>query len=249
MMATAAPATSGPGRRVLRRVGWTLIWFGVLTGAFLVYQLWGTTVYYTRAQESLETDLDRRFAEVVAPTTTASSSVSDTQDPTTTTSTTSFATPIVAEPPPQNGLPFGRIVIPSAEVDAILLSGVDRDTLKQGPGHMPSTPLPGQLGNAVVSGHRTTYGAPFYWLDRTEVGDEIRVETGIGEHAYVVREVLVVEPTDVWVTEERIGAWLTITTCTPRFSAAQRLVVVAELERGPNAAAALQVPAIAGPDR
>lgn len=236
------------GRRVLRRVGWALIWLGVLTGAFLAYQLWGTTVYYARAQESLETDLDRRFAEVVAPTTTAGSSAADTHDPTTT-STTNSAAPIVAEPPPHDGLPFGRIVIPSAEVEAILLSGVDRDTLKRGPGHMPSTPLPGQLGNAVVSGHRTTYGAPFYWLDRTQVGHKIRVETGIGEHVYVVREVLVVDPTDVWVTEERVGAWLTITTCTPRFSAARRLVVVAELESGPNATAALQVPAVAGLDR
>lgn len=50
-----------------------------------------------------------------------------------------------------------------------------------------------QLGNAAILGHRTTYGAPFYWLDRTTMGDEISVETVIGEHAYIVREVLVVD--------------------------------------------------------
>lgn len=118
-----------------------------------------------------------------------------------------------------------------------MVSGVTRDVLKQGPGHMPWTPIPGQPGNAVVSGHRTTYGAPFFHLDRVDAGDEIYVDTAIGTHTYRVREILVVEPTDVWVTDSRAGAWLTLTTCTPRYSAAQRLVIFAELIDGPNLAA------------
>jgi len=144
---------------------------------------------------------------------------------------------IIVEQAPSEGQAVGRIVIPAAAVDDIMVEGVERDVLKKGPGHMTWTPLPGQPGNSVISGHRTTYGAPFFYLDQVKVGDDIHVDTSIGRHTYRVREILVVEPTDVWLTEPRDGAWLTLTTCTPRYSAAQRLVIVSELVAGPNLAA------------
>ena len=115
-----------------------------------------------------------------------------------------------------------------------MFEGVDRETLTQGPGHMPGTPLPGQPGNAVISGHRTTYGRPFFDFDLLEPGDLIEVETAIGLHTYVVRSSIIVEPTDVWVTDDKEGAWLTLTTCNPKFSARQRLIINAELVSGPN---------------
>ena len=65
-------------------------------------------------------------------------------------------------------------------------------------------------------------------------GDEIEIDTIIGTHVYTVREQVIVSPTDVWVTEPRDGAWLTLTTCHPRLSARQRLIVFAELTSGPN---------------
>jgi len=99
---------------------------------------------------------------------------------------------------------------------------------------MPDTPLPGQPGNAVISGHRTTYGRPFLDLDQLVDGDEIEVETALGISTYAVRDILIVQPTDVWVTDHIDGAWLTLTTCNPRFSAAERLVIQAELVDGPN---------------
>jgi sortase A len=99
---------------------------------------------------------------------------------------------------------------------------------------MPSTPLPGQPGNSVISGHRTTYGAPFHEFDELVPGDTIEVETGLGVHIYEVRETKIVRPTEIWVTEPREGAWLTLTTCHPKFSSRQRLVVFAELVAGPN---------------
>jgi sortase A len=99
---------------------------------------------------------------------------------------------------------------------------------------MPATPLPGQPGNAVISGHRTTYGRPFFDLDQLVAGDTIGVETALGMNIYAIREIIVVAPTDVWVTDPINGAWLTLTTCNPKFSAAERLVVQAELVDGPN---------------
>jgi sortase A len=116
----------------------------------------------------------------------------------------------------------------------MIFEGVDRATLKKGPGHMPWTPLPGQPGNAVLSGHRTTYGAPFFHLEALEPGDEIIIETALGTSVYEVRKVFIVAPTDVWVTEPMPGAWLTLTTCNPKYSARERLIIQAELVEGPN---------------
>lgn len=134
----------------------------------------------------------------------------------------------------------------------VMFEGVSLRTLKRGPGHMIDTPLPGQAGNAVVSGHRTTYLAPFNRLDELAEGDPIIVETAIGTHVYIVRNPakvipadsylalgdeggwFSVRPTALWVTNAREGAWLTLTTCHPEFSARQRLIVVAELVSGPN---------------
>ena len=134
----------------------------------------------------------------------------------------------------EEGIPVGEIRIPQIDLEAVVFEGVTAPTLRNGPGHMPWTPLPGQPGNAVISGHRTTYGAPFYDLDLLEPGDEIEVDTVIGTHTYTVRETIIVTPTDVWVTEPREGAWLTLTTCHPKLSARERLIVFAELTAGPN---------------
>jgi len=130
---------------------------------------------------------------------------------------------------------FGFLSIPRIGVDRLVVhEGVDTTTLRKGPGHMPTTALPGQPGNAVVSGHRTTYGRPFFDLDLLAEGDRIEVETSTGTHVYAVREMAVVAPTDVWVAGERPGGWLTLTTCNPKFSARDRLVVFAEMVEGPN---------------
>jgi sortase A len=100
---------------------------------------------------------------------------------------------------------------------------------------MPGTALPGQPGNAVISGHRTTHGRPFFDLDQLKPGDRIEVETSIGTHVYELREEwFLVAPTDVWVVDPKDGGWLTLTTCHPKFSARQRLIVTAELVSGPN---------------
>jgi sortase A len=142
---------------------------------------------------------------------------------------------VMTEAVPPGGEALGRIRIPSAGVDWTVVEGVARANLRSGAGHMPGTALPGEPGNAVVSGHRTTYGAPFAHLDRLVPGDEITVETATGAHTYAVVETRVVRSTETWVTGQWRGAWLTLTTCHPRYSAAERLVVFAHLVAGPNA--------------
>ena len=232
--------SSSSGRfKALKAAGWMMITIGGLILAFLAYQLVGTNLITARAQDQAAQGLTERIEETrtklaeagtLPPVLNSSAGISATPSPATITPTAR----LYAEPAPEESEPLGRISIPSIDLDYILMEGVERGTLKSGPGHMPWTPLPGQPGNAVVSGHRTTYGAPFFDLDLLEPGDEITVETAIGIHTYVVQESIIVAPTDVWVTEPRPGAWLTLTTCTPKFSASERLIVFAELIDGPN---------------
>ena len=144
---------------------------------------------------------------------------------------------VIPESAPQPGEALGRIVIPKAEVDWIVVEGVTAEDLRNGPGHIRGSAMPGQVGNTVVSGHRTTNGAPFYNLDRLERGDTMTVETLTGIHTYEVVETRIVQPNDTWVATQWEGSWLTLTTCTPRFSSSSRLVVFARLIDGPNAEA------------
>jgi sortase A len=119
--------------------------------------------------------------------------------------------------------------IPRLKLDKIVVEGVALDDLKRGPGHYPGTPLPGQPGNAAIAGHRTTYGAPFFDLDSLKPDDEILVTTRQGSFEYRVRGSRVVSPDEVQVLNATPDNRLTLTTCNPRFSASQRLVVVSQL--------------------
>jgi sortase A len=107
--------------------------------------------------------------------------------------------------------------------------GVGAPDLKSGPGHYPETPLPGEHGNAAIAGHRTTYGAPFYDVDELGAGDPIFVTTSAGRFRYDVSEQKIVDPSEVSVLNPTDDDRLTLTTCNPRFSAAERLIVVARL--------------------
>lgn len=228
--------------RTLKATGWIMIGLGVLILVFLGYQLVGTNFLTARSQDLAQQTIEDHFVAAQEEI-----EVVDTLPPPTVEPGTPESPPPEDEPPvvhysepaPEAGLAFGVMTIPRIDTELVLFEGVDRATLKKGPGHMPWTALPGQPGNAVVSGHRTTYGAPFFDLDLLEPGDEISVETALGIHTYVVRDALIVAPTAVEVTDPKRGAWLTLTTCNPKFSARERLIISAELVDGPNFAYAL----------
>jgi sortase A len=133
-------------------------------------------------------------------------------------------------------------------VDQVVVEGTGAEQLAAGPGHYPGTPLPGQPGNAGIAGHRTTHGRPFYDLNALVSGDPITVTTVQGTFHYVVVRSDVVAPTDLGVLAPSEGPELTLTTCTPRYSAAQRLVVVARLV-SPAAPAPVPVPGRSGVGR
>ncbi len=123
-----------------------------------------------------------------------------------------------------------KMSIPKIEAEAIVGEGTDSQSLKKGPGYEALTPLPGDVGRTTISGHRTTYGAPFNRIDELENGDLIYLETINDELlTYVVTGMEIVLPTDVWILEGTDKKELLLTTCTPKYSAARRLVIIAEL--------------------
>lgn len=230
--------------KIVRGLGWTLVWLGGLTLGFVAHQLWITTFFAKANQAELEVALEERFAaaEIVeveyVPVVVPGQDPPDERDPSISGGASGSVGLLKTESAPEDGSPFAEIRIPSIDSLAegwTVVEGVRLSQLKNGAGHMPWTPLPGQPGNAVISGHRTTYGQPFHDLDHLTAGDTIEVETAIGTHVYAVTEVFVVRPTDVWVTHPKSGAWLTLTTCNPKFSARERLIVHAQMVAGPNA--------------
>jgi sortase A len=214
--------------RVLGAIGRSCITAGVLILLFVVYQLWGTGIREAQAQNRLEDDFAEVLEDASRPTSTTSSTTSTTTDDDATTTTAVPEAVPRTEPVPE-GEPTARIRIPKIGLDKIVVEGVGLPDLKKGPGHYPEAPLPGQEGNAAIAGHRTTYGAPFNRIDELVPGDEIFVETLQGEFRYVMSEQLIVSPTQVDVLDDKGDNRLTLTACHPKYSARQRIVVVAQL--------------------
>jgi sortase A len=187
-----------------------LIGAGLLILLFAAYQLWGTNIREASAQRHLKHEL--------APVLEAA------QRPTTVTTT-----PI----PPVPGDAVALLQIPKIGLEKAVVEGTGVPDLKKGPGHYVGTPMPGQSGNAAIAGHRTTYGAPFWSLDELAPGDKIMVTTRQGRFTYVVDGSQVIKPSQNEVLRNEDGNHLTLTTCNPRFSARQRLVVKATLAGTP----------------
>ena len=132
-------------------------------------------------------------------------------------------------PAPAAGSPVGILSIPKISLSMVIVEGTDAEQLRSGPGHYPGTPLPGEAGNTAIAGHRTTYLHPFYNLNELAPGDSIDILTAQGWFVYRVTGSQTVAPTDVAVVAPTPAPELTLTTCTPRYSATQRLVVQASL--------------------
>ena len=134
-----------------------------------------------------------------------------------------------------------RIVIPDIDIDVVVVEGTTASALRAGAGHYPATPLPCEIGNVAIAGHRTTYGRPFHNVDLLKVGSEITLETPIGSCTYEVTRApsRCAPPRPEILANTPDAATLTLTTCHPKGSARQRLVIRATLVRsGPRAAAA-----------
>jgi sortase A len=231
-MSGETPVPSAVVRRTIAAIGRTLVTLGLLILLFVTYELWGTGIFTARAQSDLKHRFNEKLAQIhdnptlSGPTTPTSATTPG--RPTSTTGTTLSAAALVAPP---EGEPIGKIDIPKIDVHWVFVEDVQLPDLAKGPGHYPGTPLPGQIGNAAIAGHRTTHGAPFYRLNELAKGDRIKITTFAGVFNYeVTKDPFPVQPTDYYVVSNTPGRpTLTLTTCNPRYSAAERLIVKARL--------------------
>jgi sortase A len=213
--------------KALRIVGKTLISMGVGVLLFVAWTLWGTGIYTAREQAALAREFDR------SPLLPQHQIESRPEDP--------FVKLKNFSPKP--GSAVFKLNIPAIDLHQVVVEGVDTDHLRRGPGHYPTCRegfelciddyenegWPGEKERVIVSGHRTTYGAPFWDLDKLENGDEVRVETKWGEFLYMVTDSTVVDDSSRTIAVPGKEAELVLTTCNPKFSAAERLIVYAEL--------------------
>jgi sortase A len=205
---------------ILSGAGQTLITLGVVILLFIGYELWWTGVTTRRDQTQLLHALRQQWSR---------------------------GQPVTA-PPLGSALAILRIPRLGRHYLFAVVQGTSTEDLEKGPGHYPGTALPGQLGNFAVAGHRTTYLHPFYDINELRVGDPIVVQTETTWLTYRVQDIPgtaakyqeIVSPNDVSVAypvpdqpnpatlpTQRV---LTFTSCNPRYSAAQRIVVHALLQ-------------------
>jgi sortase A len=236
-------------RWVVGGIGRSLITLGLLMFAFVAYQLWGTGIQTAQAQRSLAAEFDQQVSGTNRSTTTTTPAATTTtgSEPAPSDSTvpsdsvpsdsvpaTTPAAPVLpaAKPIPDVGKGVARLEIPRMGLNRIVVEGATADDLAKGPGHFPETPLPGQLGNAAIAGHRTTHLHPFFDIDTLQPGDEIIATTLNGRYVYHVTGTVIVAPEDyaaVIPTTDATKATLTLVSCTPRYSAKNRIVVRSEL--------------------
>lgn len=218
--------------RIVAVLGWMLIAVGACVLLYLVYALLFTGVEAGRAQSALRTQWTQGRGTPDDAGATSERAVQPSE---------SVTSPTTADrDTPDDGVALLEFVRPGGpdaivhDAPLVVLDDVTAGDLQRGPGHYPGTASPGEPGNFAVAGHRTTYGAPFYHLDVLRRGDHVVVTDRAGrQHTYEVAGQRVVLPGDTWVIgNDPLGSGqptLTLTTCNPRFSAAERLVVHAEL--------------------
>ncbi|MCA9980432.1 MAG: class D sortase [Anaerolineales bacterium] len=131
-------------------------------------------------------------------------------------------------PPPAPEQPR-NIQISAININAPVVQGDDWEQLKKGVGQHIGSAMPGTEGNMVLSAHNDIYGEIFRHLDKLAPGDEVVVSTSRQSYTYVVNEIRVVDPTDVWVMDPTEHASLTLISCYPYLINNKRIVVFADL--------------------
>lgn len=157
--------------------------------------------------------------------------------------------PVPSDAPQDNGPEaqqyYGRIMIPAIGVDAPFLEGVRISTLNDGPGHWPGTAMPGELGNVVVAGHRTSHDADFRHLDDLVPGDlvifDMQNSDGtptatvadpdpfLGRYVYEVTSIEIVTPDAMWIVSQTYRHQATLFACHPPGSVDERIVAHLDL--------------------
>lgn len=239
----------------LRGLGQLLITAGVIVLLFVVYEVYVTNFFAHREQHEVQTALRTEWQHDVT---------AHRRDPL-------LALPGSTGPRLPDGTGIAFLYIPrlGSDYSWAIVQGISNSDLEKGPGHYPWTQLPGQVGNFAVAGHRVGKGEPFLNLDHLQPGDPVIVQTQSRWFVYTVlgspddieqaaagspyqlpgREIVdpgdgvVVDPVPNDPTGRPRFRLMTMTTCNPKFTAENRMVVFARLTRTVSAGGSLAMPA------
>jgi sortase A len=225
----------------LRGTGQTLITAGVIILLFVVYELWVTNIFAHEEQVKVHNQLEKEWAQGTDPLNPGKLTLPGGKQ---------GVIPI--------GTGIANLYIPRLGTDYhfTIVQGTDDASLERGPGHYVDTALPGQVGNFAIAGHRVGKGEPFLNLDHLQPGDPVVVETKNDWYIYRVKGNVqtgdlndkgtdgvpgreIVSPNDIGVVApvpDHPGAaptekLMTMTTCHPKFTANQRMIVFSALAR------------------
>ncbi|HEY7049395.1 MAG TPA: class E sortase [Jatrophihabitantaceae bacterium] len=226
----------------LRGTGQTLITLGVVVLLFVVYELWVTNIFAQEKQHKVHSALEKEWANGDDPLVVGGS----------------LNLPGSKQGTIPTGTGIANIYIPRLGTDYhfTIVEGTNDADLEKGPGHYVHTALPGQVGNFAVAGHRVGKGEPFLNLDHLRPGDAIVIETKNTWYVYTVkgnvqtgdlndtgtdgipgREIVSPSDTDVISAvadhpgQTPTEKMITLTTCHPKFTATQRMILHGTLSR------------------
>ena len=207
-------------KRLQSRVGVALLTAGALLGLTVIYIEFIEPYFSTQGQQQAAASIQEDFAKKAQtnPSELESTELADAQ---------TFGVLYA----PRLGADYRRPIAHGTSVESVLNP--------IGVGHYKHSAMPHEVGNFALAAHRTTHGGAFNNIDQFVVGDKLFVETRWGWYGYEVVGSAVVEPKDFWVVGsnplEHAGLarlpgerLLTLTTCTPRYTAEKRLVVWAK---------------------
>jgi len=126
---------------------------------------------------------------------------------------------------------LGTMEIPALMMSSPIYEGITDPTFDRGVGWWPGTARPGEPGNVVLGGHRTSTPRPFRYLEKLVPGDEIVFTVDGGEFVYRVTRTEVVTPDAMWIVDQTPAATATLFACHPPGSIKERIVVFAEFDR------------------
>lgn len=126
-------------------------------------------------------------------------------------------------------------MIPRIGLNHLTYEGLELEIIDYGPSHWPGTAMPGQVGNTVFPGHRTTHSHPFLNIDLIQIGDQVTFSNDTGRYTYNVTETFVVDDSETWIANPTETPTFTIFACHPKRSAQQRYVVKGNLVKSERA--------------
>ncbi len=122
--------------------------------------------------------------------------------------------------------PVCLLKIPKISLDVAVAQGTNNSVLRYAVGHFEGTAFPGDTGNFCLAGHRSyTSGQFFNRLDEIEIGDELIIDYFDNTYTYIVSDIFVVRPDDIWVLDPTSDSQITLVTCTPIRVSTHRLII------------------------